>query len=197
MTYLFYFFRCGNLVWLHPAFPMGKTRRNLWSHQEPKLLQMFANAACGCWAPAGTHPSNDPMLNIYQRWLSEEAGITGLTHWTYLAHGLPCVIADWVLLRFAHRLHSPNSRPSVSQLSSSWCRLCTWAAQTPPTVLLLRNDVGSISISIYQRGVTEVYSYRGILNIFQSADLYTWKKYVREFKGLYGNSYFNLVAHRK
>lgn len=45
---------------------------------------------------------------------------------------------------------------------------------------------GSISISFYQRGVTGVYLYWGILHIFQSGDLYTWKKYVHEFKGHYG-----------
>lgn len=41
-------------------FPWEQTRTtSLWSHRESKLLQMFANAACGCRAPAGTRPSNE------------------------------------------------------------------------------------------------------------------------------------------
>lgn len=171
-------------------FPWEQTRRNLWSHQEPELLQMFANAACGCWAPAGTHPSNDPVMNIYQRWLSGEAGITGLTHWTYLARGRPACHCG---------LGSPSVRPSPpppkleAQRELTFNRSVLLVYTSRDRVFsLLRRDVSGISISIYQWRGAEVYLYRGIVNRFQKWWFLIVKKFwfVPEFKGLYGKELF-------
>lgn len=98
----------GNLVWLHPAFPMG-------TDQEESLVSSGAEAAadvceCRVWlllagAPAGTRP----FKRSSAEYSSAVAFWGGRDHWAHSLRGLPRVIADFVRV-----LMRPLSKENVS-----------------------------------------------------------------------------------